>query len=183
MELLQGRDLQQVPKPASPANAVDWLSQACEGLQIAHEQGIVHRDVKPENLFLTNQGRIKVMDFGIAKDTEVRRTRAGMLAGTPEFMSPEQINDMSQVTFATDLYSLGVVAYELLTGTLPFTHKELMPLLMMHTNTPPPPPRTRRPDLSVALERAILQAMEKDPARRFSSAKAMADAFRAALNA
>jgi len=181
MELLQGRDLQQVPKPATPANAVDWLVQACDGLQIAHDQGVIHRDVKPENLFLTNAGKLKVMDFGIAKDTEVRRTRAGMIAGTPEFMSPEQINDMSQVTPATDLYSLGVVAYELLTGTLPFTHKELMPLLMMHTKDLPPRPRTRRPDLSEALEGVILQALEKDPTKRFASAQAMAAALRAAL--
>lgn len=181
MELLRGRDLQGVSKPVAPAEAVDWLSQAAEGLQIAHEQGIIHRDVKPENLFLTDRGRVKVMDFGIAKDSEVRRTRAGMMAGTPEFMSPEQINDMSQVTAATDIYSLGIVAYELLTGTLPFTHKELMPLLMMHAKEPPPPLRRSRPEVSEAMEKAVLHALEKAPDRRPASARAFADALKAAL--
>lgn len=181
MEYLQGRDLQQVPKPVTPAQAVDWMVQACEGLGLAHETGVIHRDVKPENLFLTEAGRVKVMDFGIAKDSEVRRTRAGMMAGTPEFMSPEQINDMSQVSPATDLYALGVVAYELLTGTIPFTHKELMPLLMMHVNDPPPPMRSRRPELPEALDRAVLKALEKRPENRWPSAKAFAEALRAAI--
>lgn len=181
MELLRGQDLQGVPKPVAPAKAVEWLAQAAEGLQIAHDMGVIHRDVKPENLFLTEEGRVKVMDFGIAKDNEVRRTRAGMMAGTPEFMSPEQINDMSQVTPATDIYSLGIVAYELLTGRLPFMHKELMPLLMMHAKDAPPPLRRSRPELSEAMERAVLQALEKSPASRPATARAFADALRAAL--
>ena len=180
MEYLQGRDLQQVPKPVTLADAVTWLSQACEGLHAAHEQGIIHRDVKPENLFLTAQGRVKVMDFGIAKDTEVRRTRAGMMAGTPEFISPEQINDMSLVTYATDLYSIGIVAYELLTGALPFHHKELMPLLMMHVKEPPPPMRSKRPDLPEAVDRVVLRAIAKAPADRYPSTRAFAEALRAA---
>jgi serine/threonine-protein kinase len=181
MELLRGRDLQGVPKPVSLAQAIDWLTQACDGLHSAHEQGVIHRDVKPENLFLTEQGRVKVMDFGIAKDTEVRRTRAGMMAGTPEFMSPEQINDMSQVTAATDIYSLGIVAYELLTGTIPFSHKELMPLLMMHAKEPPPPMRSRRPDLPPALDAAVLKALEKQPSARPQTALKFAEMLRAAI--
>jgi serine/threonine-protein kinase len=100
---------------------------------------------------------------------------AGSIAGTPQYMSPEQIGNFSAVTHATDLYALGVCAYELFTGAPPFNHPELVPLLMMHVNESPEPPRKKNPAISEDLERVILRLLAKDPARRFPSCTALAD--------
>jgi serine/threonine-protein kinase len=101
-----------------------------------------------------------------------------MLAGTPDYMSPEQIAGFSTVTHTTDLYALGVVAYQMFTGTLPFTHEELVPLLMMHINDPVPPPRERNPRLGPDLERVILRLLEKKPEDRYPSCAALAEVLR-----
>jgi serine/threonine-protein kinase len=184
MELLQGQSLKErMAKPIDFRSAIGYLVQACHGLQAAHDAGVVHRDVKPDNFFVTNDGVLKVMDFGIAKQHATPGvTVAGSIAGTPMYMSPEQISSFSSVTHLTDVYALGVCAYELFTGRVPFNHAELVPLLMMHVNTPPEPPRARNPGVPPELESAILKALAKDPAQRFQSCREMSEALIAVRN-
>ena len=176
MELLKGKSLKEMMvQPIELRTALGYLVQACHGLQVAHDAGVVHRDVKPDNFFVTNDGVLKVMDFGIAKQYATPGvTVAGSIAGTPMYMSPEQIGSFSTVSHLTDLYALGVVAYELFTGRVPFFHADLVPMLMMHVNDPPPPPRSRNPQLPVELESAILKLLAKDPAQRFQSCRELA---------
>ena len=177
MELLRGESLKdRMRRPMTFPEALDYLVQACRGLQAVHDAGVVHRDVKPDNFFVTDAGVVKVMDFGIAKHHATPGvTVAGSIAGTPQYMSPEQIGDFSKVTHATDLYALGVCAYELFTGAPPFTHAELVPLLMMHVNQAPEPPRKKNPAVPEGLERVILRLLAKDPSRRFPSCTALAE--------
>src|SRR5207237_6670039 len=124
MELLVGKSLKdRMRAPIEFRTALGYLLQACHGLQAAHDAGVVHRDVKPDNFFVTGDGVLKVMDFGIAKHHAAPGvTVAGSIAGTPQYMSPEQISNFSAVTAATDLYALGICAYELFSGAPPFTH-------------------------------------------------------------
>jgi serine/threonine-protein kinase len=173
MELLSGEDLRsRLASPLSVTEAVGYLIQASAGLQAAHEQGIIHRDVKPENCFATTEGVLKLMDFGIAKlQAAPGLTTTGIIAGTPAYISPEQIRNFSGVTPATDLYALGVVAYELLTGSVPFQDDSSMSVLIKHLNEAPPAPRRRNPQIPVELEEIVLRLLEKDPARRFPSAR------------
>jgi tetratricopeptide (TPR) repeat protein len=180
MELLLGRDLNDyVDRPLELSVGLDWLIQSAEGLQGAHDKGVIHRDIKPHNIFVCDDGVVKVMDFGIAKRQSAQGVTVGnMIAGTPDYMSPEQIHGFSSVTHSTDIYALGVVAYQMFTGTLPFAHEELLPLLMMHINDVPPPPTSRNRDLPEELERIILRLLEKKPEDRFSSSAALADALR-----
>ncbi|MFT3712893.1 MAG: protein kinase [Archangium sp.] len=175
MELLEGADLAHKLEEARGAlplrEGLSWLEQACHGLQAAHERDVVHRDVKPQNLFVTSSGVVKLMDFGIArKRTAQGVTVTGMIGGTPEYMSPEQINNFSDVTFATDLYALGVTAYQLFTGRLPFDFPELTRLLIAQASEQPAPPRSLNPAMPELLERLILTLLEKDPAKRPPSA-------------
>ena len=131
---------------------------------------MVHRDVKPENLFVTDSGLVKVMDFGIAKSTYLPgRTQVGTLAGTPEYMAPEQINDFSLVGPAADLYALGCVAYQMFTGTVPFSSEQMMEVLMMHLERTPTSPRALHPELPEELEAVILRMMAKHPQARYGS--------------
>jgi eukaryotic-like serine/threonine-protein kinase len=176
MELLTGHDLRSfMGEPMQIGRAIEFLLQACAGLQAAHDRGIVHRDVKPENFFVTEHGVLKVMDFGIAKrQTTKGLTVAGMIAGTPEYISPEQINDFGSVSAATDIYALGIIAYEMLTGTVPFVSEELMQLLMMHVSDPPPPPRSRNPSVPERMEAIVLKLLEKRPADRYASCNQLA---------
>jgi serine/threonine-protein kinase len=180
MELLLGQDLNNylVGRPIDFKIALDWLIQSAQGLQGAHDRGVIHRDVKPHNIFVCDDGVVKVMDFGIAKRQSTPGVTVGnLIAGTPDYMSPEQIHGFSSVTHSTDIYALGVVAYQLFTGTLPFMHEELLPLLMMHINDAPPPPRSRNRDIPNELERIILRLLEKKPEERFSTCAALADAL------
>lgn len=178
MELLEGSDLATLlieRGTALPiAEGLRYLEQVCTGLQAAHDHGVVHRDIKPQNLFITSHGEVKVMDFGIARKlSSPGVTVVGTIAGTPEYMSPEQINGFSDVTHATDLYSLGVTAYQVFTGALPFNQTELTRLLIAQASELPPPPRDRNPAIPPMLEAVLLRCLEKDPARRPSSAAAL----------
>jgi len=177
MELLVGQSLKdRMKQPIEFRTALGFLIQACHGLQAAHDAGVIHRDVKPDNFFVTDDGVLKVMDFGIAKQYATPGvTVAGSIAGTPLYMSPEQIGNFSAVTPLTDIYALGVCAYEMFTGQVPFFHAELVPLLMMHVNTPPQPPRQRNPHLPEALDAAILRLLAKDPKARYPSCRALAE--------
>ena len=177
MELLRGRSLKsRMNEPIDFLEALRLLEQACQGLQAAHEQGVIHRDVKPDNFFLTEAGVLKVMDFGIAKQQAAQNvTVVGSIAGTPAYMSPEQISNFSTVTLRTDLYALGVMAYEIFTGSQPFQHADLVPLLLLHVNQPPEPPRERNPGIPEELEEVILKLLDKNPARRHQSAHDLAE--------
>ncbi len=172
MELLigQGLDAMMEGKALELSTGLAYLLHACMALQAAHDKGIVHRDLKPANMFVIRDDCLKVLDFGIAKHQAAPGlTAVRSLAGTPEYMSPEQISDSSKVTKATDLYALGVIAYEMFTGTRPFQHDDLMPLLNMHLQHAPEPPRRRNAALPESLERVILKLLEKQPEKRFSS--------------
>jgi len=175
MELLSGRDLGALIEKEGPLElqrAVRYLTQACAGLGAAHDLGIVHRDIKPDNFFVTKDDVLKVMDFGIAKRTESPGvTRAGFIAGTPHYMAPEQIQDFGTVTHLADVYALGVVAYQLFTGQLPFDAEDLVPLLMMQVNDPPKPLRQVRPELPEEIEELVLRLLSKEPAKRLQSCR------------
>ena len=184
MELLVGQSLDQLegsPWPVRPA--LDCLIQVADGLQAAHEAGVIHRDIKPGNLFLTGEGVAKIMDFGIARERAVPGvTQAGMVVGTPEYLSPEQIRGTG-ATETSDLYALGVVAYEMFTGRKPFVHEDLMPLLQMHLLQDPMPPVQHRPGLPEGVQAMILRLMRKQPSERFPSARALGEALTALRDA
>jgi serine/threonine-protein kinase len=175
MELLEGKDLATFITDRGTAlpivEGLKYLEQVCTGLQAAHERGVVHRDIKPHNIFITTSGEVKVMDFGIARKLNTPGvTVMGTIAGTPEYMSPEQINGFSDVTHATDVYALGITAYQMFTGILPFNYAELTRVLVAQASEAPPPPRVRNPAIPPALEAVLLKCLEKDPAKRPANA-------------
>ncbi len=179
MELLQGTDLSALVegKPLELRRGLRYMIQACSGLAVAHQKGVVHRDIKPANFFVTKEDVLKIMDFGIAKRAASQQamTQAGFIAGTPAYMSPEQINNFSAVSHRTDIYALGIVAYEVFTGAVPFEHAEMMQLLMMHITAKPAPPRSKNPAIPQALEDVILRLLEKDPEQRIQSCRELAE--------
>ncbi|MBN1610152.1 MAG: serine/threonine protein kinase [Polyangiaceae bacterium] len=176
MELLAGVSLDKMlGEPLEVERGVDYLRQACAGLYAAHQCGVVHRDVKPENIFITKHGLVKIMDFGIAKSSvQTGTTTLGTIAGTPEYMAPEQIDDFSAAGPAADQYSLGVVAYYMFTGCVPFKHDQMISLLMMHLRQTPTPPRELNPSLPEKLEQVILRMLAKRPEDRFESCRTAA---------
>lgn len=175
MERLRGQTLDALlGSPMSPGVSVPYLMQICEGLHSAHEKGVVHRDVKPENLFICADGVVKIMDFGIARSSKVMpKTAVGTIGGTAEYMAPEQINNFSEAGPAADQYSLGIVAYEMLTGSVPFVHSQLMPLLMMHLNDRVAPLSDLVPEVPPELEAIVLRMLAKHPSERFESCLAV----------
>jgi len=171
MELVDGQSLKEYARGrALPVAEVRAIGRALAGaLSHAHERGIVHRDVKSANVMRTKGGQIKLMDFGIARVPESSlKTRTGSLLGTPHYMAPDYIQT-GTVSPKTDLYSLGVLLYELSTGRLPFTGDESMAVVRKHVVETPVAPRSIVPSLPASLEAVILKAMEKDPAKRWSS--------------
>ena len=176
MELLEGADLADLAHKNGGRLDVDRtlrvMVQACDGLSAAHEQGVIHRDVKPQNLFWdVREQRLKVMDFGIAHVADAQSISVtGIVVGTPRYISPEQIDSKRKVGPASDLYSLGVVMYELLTGDVPFREDTLSRLLLSHLSAAPDPLRMRRPDIPVPVEQLVLRLLEKDPMDRPGSA-------------
>ncbi|MDY7229064.1 serine/threonine-protein kinase [Hyalangium sp. s54d21] len=180
VELLRGMDLRRVlqSRRLTLAESLRWLTHAACALEHAHEHGVLHRDVKPGNLFVTHTGVLKLMDFGLAKSEHVAGiTAQGAVFGTPEYMAPEQVMGTA-VSPATDLYSLGVVAYELLTGQLPFRHTQPVPLMFLHVQQQPVPPRTLNPQVPEPFERVVLALLAKQPEARYSSAGALRSALR-----
>jgi eukaryotic-like serine/threonine-protein kinase len=184
MEYVRGRDLQQVLTtdfPLDEARIRHVMAQVLDALAEAHEQRVIHRDLKPENIMLTRHREdpdwVKVLDFGIAQIQETgpeqaRLTRAGLVCGTPEYMSPEQARG-EPLDARSDLYSAGVILYHLATGALPFQSDTPLGFVAKHLTEVPPPPRTRRPEVSTGLSDLIVKALQKDPAARFESASAM----------
>ena len=156
------------------------MIQACEGLDFAHARGVVHRDIKPSNLRLLEDGVVKIMDFGIAKslDSGSKLTQTGIALGTAGYLSPEQIQG-SEVDARTDIFALGILAYELITSSRPFAGKSLSNVLYKILNEEPPAPSSVRADCPPELEAIVLKAMRKPPEERFQTAHEMAEAIRA----
>ncbi|SEM34058.1 serine/threonine protein kinase [Stigmatella aurantiaca] len=182
MELLEGMDLKRLVAQRRPslAESLRWLTHATCALEHAHAHGVLHRDVKSPNLFITPTGILKLMDFGLAKSAHVdSSTTQGTVMGTPEYMAPEQVMGSPPASAATDLYSLGVVAYELVTGQLPFRHPQPVPLMFLQVQQAPAPPRTLCPTLPGPFEHVILTLMAKPPQDRYPSASALRGALKA----
>jgi serine/threonine-protein kinase len=162
--------------------ALELVLAVADGLSFAHDHGLVHRDVKPQNVLLSREGEVKVTDFGIARSLHVEHgvTQTGTVLGTGEYLAPEQASG-KQISPTTDVYSLGVVLWELLAGDVPFTGDNFVAVALRHVNEPPPHLRERRPDVSPRLDAAVQRALAKDPARRFPSMAAFAQELRACL--
>jgi predicted Ser/Thr protein kinase len=179
MELLDGRSLKaiiQQEAPLDPARAIDLTVQILRAARFAHRRGIIHRDLKPHNVIVDDEGRAKVTDFGIARAGASDMTQTGSIMGTAQYLSPEQAQGYA-VNETSDLYSIGVILYELLTGRVPFEGESAVTIALKHVNERPAPPSRFNPAVSPELEAVVLRALEKDPARRFPDA----DAFTAAL--
>jgi len=172
-EYVDGENLKQLLERTGPLptrRALELAIEIADALAFAHEHGLVHRDVKPQNVLLTPDGDPKVTDFGIARSLDVEHgvTQTGTVLGTSNYLSPEQASG-KPVTPATDVYSLGVVLFELLTGDIPFPGDNFVAVAMKHVNEQPPDVLELRPDIPLRLAAAVDRALEKDPARRFAS--------------
>ena len=167
-------------------SSVNYIEQMAAALDFAHARGVIHRDIKPANMLLTPDGRLLLTDFGLVKvltdnqSEQMRLTGAGAPVGTPDYMSPEQVIG-GEVDGRADQYSLGVVLFQMLTGTTPFQGETPMQIASQQLHMQPPAPRSLRPDLPEAAERVLLSAMAKRPDERFRSAQEFVSAFRAAL--
>ena len=174
-ELVDGEDLKVAIRrrgPWAPAEAAALGATLAEALAAAHAQGVVHRDVKPNNIMIARDGSVRLLDFGLARGAGIDMatlTRTGTILGTPGYMSPEQF-DAHGVDERSDLYSLGVVLFEVLTGRLPFTGQTPIAVALAHKTETPPLPRSLQHAIPAWLERVVLRCLEKDPARRFASA-------------
>jgi eukaryotic-like serine/threonine-protein kinase len=181
MEFLDGPTLKDEivrRAPLPEAEAVNWATQALDALDYAHKRGIVHRDVKPHNMVLTEEGRLKVTDFGIARAQNTQQmTEVGSIVGTAQYLSPEQARGLP-VGPQSDLYSMGIVLYEMLTGELPFTGDGAVDIAMKQVSDTPPSLRERNRLVSTGVEQVVMRALAKDPALRHPSARAMADELR-----
>jgi serine/threonine-protein kinase len=184
MELLEGTRLDRVlmKGPLSPARALAISRQVLLALAEAHRIGIIHRDIKPSNVMLVNaEGggeMVKLFDFGIAANDRaaIKLTAAGTAFGTPEYISPEMAKGQ-KVDARADLYSLGVMLFEMLTGKLPFERADALDLLRAHISDPPPSPRQLKPDLDRRIDMIVWRALSKDPAERYDSADDMRGAI------
>jgi tRNA A-37 threonylcarbamoyl transferase component Bud32 len=166
------------------AEASRILSQLASALDYAHKHGILHRDVKPSNVLLDDEGNVLLTDFGIAKIVAGTSDLTGSgLIGTPNYMSPEQCQGSKKLTPASDQYSLGVVLYEMLTGCKPYQAETPVAVVLMHLNDPLPPPRRQRPEISEVMEAVLFKALAKQPELRYPSCAAMAEAFARAVSA
>lgn len=173
MELVDGQTLKELVTergPLPPHIAVGLVEQILRALAYAHRRGIVHRDIKPQNVILDPEGEAKVADFGIARAGNSEMTQTGAIVGTVQYLSPEQANG-HPVDRRSDLYSAGIVLYELLTGHVPFDGEAPVSIALKHVNERPVPPGQLRPGIPPALEAVVLRALEKDPNLRFQSAE------------
>ncbi|HWJ45339.1 MAG TPA: Stk1 family PASTA domain-containing Ser/Thr kinase [Gaiellaceae bacterium] len=186
MEYLDGRSLKEliVARGPAPVNvAIDYARQILAAIRFAHRHGIVHRDIKPHNVLVDTEGRLKVTDFGIARAGTSQMTEAGSIIGTAQYLSPEQAKG-APVDQTSDLYSVGVVLYELLTGVVPFSGDTPVEIAMKHLSSTPEAPSAKRSEIPRDLDMIVMRALAKDPADRYQSAEEMdADLARVARGA
>src|SRR5688572_8096139 len=178
MEYLDGRTLKELilsRGPAPPRIAIEYARQILAALRFAHRHGVVHRDIKPHNIMVDSDGRLKVTDFGIARAEQAggsQMTEAGSIIGTAQYLSPEQARG-APVDQTSDLYSTGIVLYELLTGGVPFNGETPVEIAMKHLSQVPAPPSTHRAEIPRDLDYVALRALAKDPSDRYHSAEEM----------
>jgi eukaryotic-like serine/threonine-protein kinase len=178
MEYLDGPTLKEEighRAPMPEPEVIGYATQALAALDAAHRQGVVHRDIKPHNMVLTDEGRLKVTDFGIARAANTQQmTEVGSIVGTAQYLSPEQARGLP-VGPQSDIYSMGIVLYEMLSGDVPFNGDSAVEIAMKQVSDPPPPLQTRNRLVSPAMEQVVMRALAKDPALRFQSARQMAE--------
>jgi eukaryotic-like serine/threonine-protein kinase len=174
MEYVCGEDLKSMIRMMgrlSPGQAVSIAEQICEGLAEAHRLGVVHRDLKPQNIMIDREGSVKIMDFGIARSFAAKgMAGAGAMIGTPEYMAPEQVEG-KEAGEGTDIYALGIILFEMLTGSVPFECETALGVALKHKTEPPPDPRAVNPQISEELGRVILRCLEKEVEKRYQKAE------------
>ena len=171
MEVIEGRSLKELIMTRGPLpipQALAYTHEILEALRFAHRHGIIHRDIKPHNILIGE--RLKVTDFGIARAGASQMTEAGSIMGTAQYLSPEQARG-APVTASSDLYSVGIVLYEMLTGKVPFTGDSAIEIAMKHLNDPPKPPSKTRPEIPEELDAVVLRALAKNPEDRYQTAE------------
>ena len=181
MELLEGNELRTIMaqgKALPVGRAIDIAAQAAEGLGYAHDHDVVHRDIKPANLMISREGLVKITDFGIARmrSAEVR-TQTGVVLGSPRYMSPEQVVG-KRAEPRSDIFSLGVILYEMVTGKAPFAGEDVSAIMFQILNFVPPPPSSINPDAPEMLDFIVAKALAKSPGDRYASAREMASDLR-----
>ena len=180
------RDEMEREGPLPLAKIINYLDQIAAALDCAHDHGVIHRDIKPANILMTPEGRLLLTDFGLVKiidegkAPQMRLTGAGAPVGTPDYMAPEQVIG-EEIDARADLYSLGVVLYQMVTGTTPFQGETPMQIAAQHLQIPPPSPQMLRPDLPVTAEQVMLRSLAKRPSDRYMRAQDLANAFRMSL--
>jgi eukaryotic-like serine/threonine-protein kinase len=180
MQYVEGASLKElIERGLSVPAAIGVIRQVLEATRFAHENGIVHRDLKPQNILVNREGRATVADFGIARAGHSEITQTGSVMGTAQYLSPEQAQGL-EVTPASDLYSIGVMLYEALTGRVPFEADSAVAVALKQVSEQPQPPSRLNPEVSPALDSVVLKALAKDPANRFSSAEEFMRALEAA---
>jgi len=176
MEFVPGENLKSLIKrigQLSKIKAISIAKQVCEGLAEAHRLGVVHRDLKPQNIMVDSDGNARIMDFGIARSIRTKSiTETGMIIGTPEYMSPEQVEGVG-VDHQSDLYSLGVILFEMLTGRVPFRGETPLSVILKHKTEQPPDPRRFDDQIPLEISRMILKCMQKDKSERYKTADAL----------
>jgi len=180
MEFVEGESLRSVLNRFGGLpvrKALDLAQQICSGLQEAHAQGIVHRDLKPENVMVDAQGNVKIMDFGIARSMEAGTRLTGSMVGTPAYMAPEQVAG-KPVDYRTDVYSLGLILYEVFTGTPAFHAENAVAVALKQMRESAPPPHEIEPTIPAAVERAVMKCLEKEPVKRFQSVADLKNALK-----
>src|SRR4051794_29632643 len=179
MEYLEGRSLKQIVREDAPLPntlAVDLTIQVLRAARFAHKRGVIHRDIKPHNVIVDPEGRVKVTDFGIARAGASDMTETGAIMGTAAYLSPEQAQGHA-VSASSDLYSIGIELYELLTGRVPFEADSAVTIALKQVSEEPAPPRALNPEVSPELEDVVLRALQKDPARRYTDADQFIEAL------